>query len=215
MDWWRDPGFTTVLIVTAIVVVGFIVGTVRNRRLLEEYLARLRGPLLQYADKASARRLGTSGYHILVPKAKRPFRKIDALLFVQPREFLFYWLVNRLRGRGDRLYLHVTLLRPPVQEVRAGAHAERPTQEEGTAWHRVATSPWRGPLYVHGEPSSAMTQFLEKLAHHVPHLYQLTLRRKAPHISLVIPLRDLPDVQAVEHLFALLAQIPVRSGRGQ
>ncbi len=210
MDWWRDPGFTTVLIVTAIVVAGFILGTVRNRRLLEEYLARLRGPILQHADKASARRLGTSGYHILVPKAKRPFRKLDVFIFVQPREFLFYWLFNLLRGRGDRIYLHVTLHRPPIQEVRAGPHVERPSLPERTDWQEASSSPWQGPLYTEGELTPSMRQFLYELAQHVPHVYQLAIRRKAPHISLIVPLRDLPDVQTVHRLLALLARVPAR-----
>ena len=206
--WWQDPGFVAVLVLTAVVVVGFVIGAARNRRLLADYLARLRGPLLKYADPASARRLGTSGYHIIVPKAKRPFRKIDVFIFAQPREFVFYWVANRVRGRGDRLYVHVTLQRAPRWEVHAGPEAQRPREPGGTPWEAYDVSPWPGPLYSTEEPNDKLREYLDEIARLVPRLYQVRIQRKAPHISLLLPLDDHLTPQTFGRLLDLLGRVP-------
>lgn len=210
MSQWGSAGFQVVLAVTALVVIGFVIGTIRNRRLQEEYLARMRGPLLTYGEKATARRLGTSGYHIIVPKAKWPFRKMDVLIYLQPREFLFYWWLNLLLGRGDRLYLQVTLQRPPLQEVHVGTP---PPSQEGGAWQRQESALWRGALYAKGPLTAEMAEFLQHLAAVVPRLTTLTLRHKAPHVTCTVPLAALPDVHTVDRFFEVLRSIPLARGQ--
>lgn len=210
MSQWGSAGFQLVLAVTVLVIVGFVIGTIRNRRLLEEYLARLRGPLLTYGEKATARRLGTSAYHIIVPKAKWPFHKMDVMVYLQPREFIFYWWLNMLRGRGDRVYLQLTLQRPPLQELRVGSHP--PSSEEGK-WQQQETDLWRAPLYVKGSLTPEMKEFLQRLAATVPQLTALTVRRKAPHVTCIVPLAALPDVHTVDRFFEVLRAIPLAKGQ--
>lgn len=211
MPMGNISGFEVVLAVTGVVVLGFVVGTIRNRRLLEEYLSRLRGPLLTYGEKASARRLGTSGYHIIVPKAKPPFRKIDAMIYVQPREFIFYWGLNWLRRRGDRLYLHVTLMRPPLQQVIAGRRVSvPPAPQPPNSWGRESLALWGKPVYARGSLAPEMAHFLSQLADAFPQVDMLHLRRKAPHITCEIPLSSLPDVHAMDRLFALMRKVPLQ-----
>ncbi len=204
-SWTDDPGFVAILLLTFALGLGFMFGALRNKRLLELYVQRLRPAFLAHAGKATARRLGTSGYHVSAPNAKKPFRAIEAMIFVQPREFTPYWLFNVLRGRGDRLFLHVTLRHPPAQRVLAGPGVRPPAQED--AW-QTHPSPWPGTLYAVGDPTPEMEDFLHQVAALLPHLSQISIRAEAPHISLLVPMRDLDTPQKAREVLDLLARVP-------
>lgn len=204
--WTHDPGFVAVIAVALVLAAGFIYGTVRNRRLLEEYLRALQPVILRYARKASARRLGTSGYRVITRDVKPPFRNIDVLIYVQPREILPYWLFNLARGRGDRVYLQVSLRRPPRLSLQTGRVEKEPEGISPTVWQEVTPSPLPGPLYVAGDLDAEALNRLEELAGLLPGLEHLSVRHTSPHVSLVVPARVLTFPERVEKALRLLAR---------
>ncbi len=205
--WTHDPGFVAVIALAVLLGLGFIYGTVRNRRLLELYLQALRPALLRHAGKASARRLGTSGYRIVTRNVKPPFRQIDALIYVQPREILPYWLFNLLRGRGDRVYLQIALQRAPRINLQAGPLGGRPADLPKVSWREIPDSPWRGVMYATGDLEPGLRRRLEELAALLPSLEHLSIRRAAPHVSLVFPARVLMSPETVEEVLRVVGRI--------
>lgn len=53
------------------------------------------------------------GAHLLVKKAAKPFRHVEARYLLEPREFLPYWLFTRLKGKRDEVVIQITLRSTP------------------------------------------------------------------------------------------------------
>jgi len=192
--WTDNPGFLAVVIFALLTGVGFVLGALRNRRLMERYLSAVRHAILQIAPRATAHRLGTSGYHVIAEKAKPPYRKLKVLILLQPREFSLYWAFNHLRGRGDRIVVQASLRRPPGVAVEAGPQGKVPPSEpDQPAWESRATSPWPGSLYVSGSPTPDWEEALQNLAEQAPDLQRLSIRRAPPHLLLVLTAASLED----------------------
>ncbi len=202
--WTQDPGFVAVIVLTMLLAAGFVYGAIRNRRLLELYLHALRPIILRHARKASARRLGTSGYRVIATDVRPPFRQIDALIYVQPREILPYWLFNRLRGRGDRVYLQVSLRRSPRLALQAGRLGRQ--SADISSWQEIPSSPWPVPLYATSDLDADTRNRLEKLAALLPNLEHLSVRQTSPHVSLIFPAQTLTEPEKVATALRILAE---------
>lgn len=204
-NWTQDPGFMAILAMTFALGAGFIYGTIRNRHLQEHYLQAIRPAVLGYARHASARRLGTSGYHIIAPNARPPFKKIDVLIYLQPRELSLYWLFNRLRGRGDRTFIQIFLQKSPSVDVLAGLKVTPPSTE--TKQWKTAPSPWGDTLYTTARLTNAQVERLRALAELLPDVQQMSIQHAGPHINIITSTRFLEDANTAKDVFRALAAL--------
>ncbi len=204
-NWTHDPGFMAILALTFAIGAGFIYGTIRNRRLQEHYLRALTPAILKVARHPSARRLGTSGYHVIATNARPPFKKIDVLIYLQPRELSVYWLFNVIRGRGDRVFMQIVLQRPPHVDVFAGPKVTPPATKT-SSWKQLP-SPWEGPLFATKNLTAAQEERLRALSQVLPEVEQMSIQHTSPHINLITSAEFLNDPSRAQEVFRALTHL--------
>jgi hypothetical protein len=191
-------------------IVGWQVNRRHGRRLLEWTIRGLR----TLGGQITVSRLGTSGFQVNVRKAQAPFKRMEATIFLEPREILLLWLFNLLRGGADYLVFKGTLRASPRGQVeiikKQGRLARRVLKRlDEKAWtHREIADgqamAWQGKQGR--QQAEAISHLVEDLS---PRLLRLSLSKKAPHLLVSLSLAGLDEQSALLLLSSLqnLAQI--------
>jgi hypothetical protein len=107
-----------IFVVVVIAIVGwFALGTHVNVRKGHRFLEWLQGGLPLVGEKTTLRWLGSSVVHLQIEKAREPFRRVEVLIVLEPRDVPPLWLLSRLRGRRDLLIVRTELRSVPSQQV--------------------------------------------------------------------------------------------------
>ncbi len=188
--WW-------IAFLSAILALGFLWGLVVNRRLGRQLYRTLREVLASWGSLTQARWLGgaTSGVYLALQEGRPPVRRMEAVLLLEPREFLPVWLAARwLRGQRDALILRVTFRRAPHTEWEWRRKGRRvrgfplPRKDEGfTPIHQGDFTGWARPLPEEAD-GSAWSPFLETYR---DRLLALSLRKQKPHLMVQVEARGL------------------------
>jgi len=107
-----------VFVVVVIAIVGwFALGTHLNVRKGHRFLEWLQDGLPLVGEKTTLRWLGSSVVHLQIEKAREPFRRVEVLLVLEPRDVPPLWLLSRLRGRRDLLIVRTELRSVPSRQI--------------------------------------------------------------------------------------------------
>jgi hypothetical protein len=107
-----------IFVVVVILIVGwFALGTHLNVRKGHRFLEWLQGGLPLIGEKTTLRWLGSSVVHLQIEKAREPFRRVEVLVVLEPRDVPPLWLLSRLRGRRDLLIVRAELRSVPQGQV--------------------------------------------------------------------------------------------------
>ena len=107
-----------IFVTVVIAIVGwFALGTHLNVRKGHRFLEWLQGGLPLVGEKTTLRWLGSSVVHLQMEKAREPFRRVEVLVVLEPRDVPPLWLLSRLRGRRDLLIVRTELRSVPKLEV--------------------------------------------------------------------------------------------------
>jgi len=107
-----------IFVVVVILIVGwFALGTHVNVRKGHRFLEWLQGGLPLIGEKTTLRWLGSSVVHLQIEKAREPFRRVEILVVLEPRDVPPLWLLSRLRGRRDLLIVRTELRSVPRLQV--------------------------------------------------------------------------------------------------
>ena len=107
-----------IFVVVVILIVGwFALGTHVNVRKGHRFLEWLQGGLPLIGEKTTLRWLGSSVVHLQIEKAREPFRRVEVLVVLEPRDVPPLWLLSRLRGRRDLLIVRTELRSVPQLQV--------------------------------------------------------------------------------------------------
>ncbi len=198
--WW-------IALLSGILALGFLGGLMVNRRLGRQLYRTLRQALEAYGTVAQARWLGgaTSGVYLSLHEARPPLRRLEAVVLLEPREFLPVWLVARwVRGQRDALILRVVFRRTPHTEWewrtqgRLGLRGfSPPGPDEG--FESVTAPGFRGWVRPRQEPE-AVTSWHEFLGKYGGRLLALSLRKRKPHLILAVKVRGLDVATFLEDL---------------
>lgn len=106
-----------VFIVVVVAIVGwFALGTHVNIRKGHRYLEWLQAGLPLAGEKTTLRWLGSSVVQLKIEKAHDPFRRVEVLIVLEPRDVPPLWLLSRLRGRRDLLIVRTELRSVPKSQ---------------------------------------------------------------------------------------------------
>ncbi len=109
---------TAIFVAVVIAIVGwFALGTHINVRKGHRFLEWLLGGLPLVGEKTTLRWLGSSVVHLQIEKAREPFRRVEVLIVLEPRDVPPLWLLSRLRGRHDLLIVRTELRSIPSHQV--------------------------------------------------------------------------------------------------
>jgi hypothetical protein len=106
------------ILLLAIVLIWFTVGTQVNIRRGNRVLAWLQEGLPTLGPRATLRWLGSSVAELTIVEPRPPFREAVVLVVLEPRDLGAIWLAARARGRRDVLVFRLSLRQAPR------AHAE-------------------------------------------------------------------------------------------
>ncbi|MFB3812639.1 MAG: hypothetical protein ACE14L_00895 [Terriglobales bacterium] len=107
-------------ILVVLAVVGwFAVGTQFNVRRGHKTLAWLQQGLKLLGDKSTLRWLGSSVVELKIQNAREPFRQVEVLIVLEPRDVALLWWIHHIRGRRDMLIIRAQLRSVPAFEFEA------------------------------------------------------------------------------------------------
>jgi hypothetical protein len=107
-----------IFVVVVIIIVGwFALGTHLNVRKGHRFLEWLQSGLPLIGEKTTLRWLGSSVVHLQIEHAREPFRRVEVLVVLEPRDVPPLWLLSRLRGRRDLLIVRTELRFVPKVQV--------------------------------------------------------------------------------------------------
>ncbi len=110
--------YQTVLIIAVAVVMGwFGFGVITNIRRGNRVLKWMQLGLPAMGEKTTLRWLGSSAVHLVIAKAKPPFRRFELVLLLEPRDVPWLWIWTHARGRRDMLILRGLLMSAPRLEI--------------------------------------------------------------------------------------------------
>jgi hypothetical protein len=202
-----------IFIIVVIAVVGwFALATQLNVRKGNDALHWLQDGLKLLGEKTNLRWLGSSVAELKIQSAKEPFRQVEVVIVLEPRDVPFLWCYYRARGRRDLLIVRGQLRHTPSFEFEAfdlrcwTTHAIE-KQVRFRNWNPVPL-PESLPLvaYAAGNTPPA-TQLLETVALPGCTPVRLGIRRTGPNLEVQWNLAEIQKIPARE-LFTAIIRIP-------
>jgi hypothetical protein len=207
-----DPKFL-VGIAVAIVMGWFAFGIIFNLRRGDRMLKWIQVGLPRIGERTTFRWLGTSVAELVIAQAKKPFRRLEVLIFLAPRDVPWLWLFAAARGRRDTLILRGQLNAPPRVDLE---FADPTTYTGRLAIGQVAARGWQrqecdglelwAPQGYPDLARSTVTNLTRQRAALAPTTIRFAFRRDSPHLELHIPLPD-PETRNAEEFFEALRNL--------
>ncbi len=199
------------LVIGAVILVGwFAFGILFNLRRGEGLLKWMQGGLARVGPRTTFRWLGTSVAELGIAKARKPFRDLNILLALAPRDVFWMMLLAALQGRRDTLIFRGSLSTPPVVDLELADPAAWTGRE---ALGRLAQRNWerqpyrglqlmapRGHLQFAADTLDRLAASMQKLS---PRYVRLGLRKTAPNFEVHVPFPDRRAVDPASYFEAL------------
>ncbi len=207
-----DPTQALLFILVAVVMGWFALGVVWNIRRGNAVLKWMQTGLPRLGEKTTLRWLGSSAVELSIAKARPPFRRVELVLVLEPRDVPWFWLLARLRGRRDMLIVRGQLNAAPQFEYELsapGSWSERETLHRGETrgWEAeaLAEARFRAPAPTRSLSRQIAPGALAAARKVRPTVWRLASRREYPQIELHVPLPDPRQDDAVQFFTALRA----------
>lgn len=200
-----------ILVIVVIVVMGwFAIGFIYNLRRGDAVLKWMQTGLPDIGPRTTFRWLGTSVAELVIAKAKNPFRRLETLLVLAPRDVFWMMIVSAFQGRHDTLIFRAVLNSPPFLDLEL---ADPKSWSGRAALSQVATRGWesrpyqdlqlmapRGFLDMATTTLDRLATPMQKLS---PRYSRLSLRKNTPNLEIHIPFPDTRRTDAVQYFGAL------------
>jgi len=188
-----DAGQWIIIGVCAALGLWFVAGSIANSRKVRTISKALQPALAKHGTVSAYRRLGNSGAQFIVEKAEVPFRQIEMVFLLEPRENLLLWLFERIRGRRDELMLRANLRSAPAQEVRLGRREDRQfkasVEREPDKPFEWIEAPAGLEVARRGASDTAMIKRWEKLTDRYGEaVRRVSIQSKEPHLTVRVRL---------------------------
>ena len=200
-----------ILVIVVIVVMGwFAIGFIYNLRRGEAVLKWMQAGLPDIGPRTTFRWLGTSVAELVIAKAKNPFRRLETLLVLAPRDVFWMMIVSAFQGRRDTLIFRAGLSSPPFLDLEL---ADPKSWSGRAALNQVTARGWeskpyqglqlmapRGFLDMAAATLDRLAAPMQKLS---PRYLRLSLRKNTPNLEVHVPFPDTRNTDAVQFFGAL------------
>lgn len=187
-----------ILVIAVIVVMGwFAFGVLYNLRRGDAVLKWMQAGLPDIGPRTTFRWLGTSVAELVIAHAKKPFRRLETLLVMAPRDVFWMALMAAVQGRRDTLIFRAALSTPALLDLEladprswTGRTALRQVSARGweaTEYREMQLMAPRGLLELAAATLDQLTPPMEKLS---PRYMRFSLRKDTPNLEIHIPLPD-------------------------
>ena len=204
-----DPQYFLVIVV--IIVMGwFALGVIYNLRRGDALLKWMQNGLPSIGQKTTFRWLGTSVAELVIAHAKKPFRRLETLLVLKPRDVFWMTILAFFQGRTDIVIFRAQLTTAPLVDLEL---ADPKTWSGRNALHQASERKWESRAYRDMQLMAPMglldlaASTLDKLATPMEKLSgryaRFSLRRDAPNLELHIPFPAFRSVDATQYFEGL------------
>ncbi len=157
-------GLLAVLVLAAVFIVWYIVGSVWNRRLARRIANEMKDALLAQGGTSKVQWFGTTAFRMTTQGANPPFGEISVVVTLQSREMPINWGVGLLQGRRDVAVLEASLRKSPrvgFEVVNPESRVGRRRSRARSSWSECTLAGHRFLLATKNE--SAVRELLENL----------------------------------------------------
>jgi hypothetical protein len=185
------------LVIVLLVIVGgvYLYGAQVSRRRVRDLIQQSIELMRPIGKDETYRWLGRTGCEIVLGEVKAPFRGGRIVVWVEPRELLPVWLINRARGKEDVVGVALDLLQPPTLSLElvdpaspAGRRALTRTRELG--WTETEWTFANDPRTLATADLAASRRALTRLSNpggvQQLELTRLGISANSPHVSVTI-----------------------------
>ncbi|OGO26276.1 MAG: hypothetical protein A2136_09480 [Chloroflexi bacterium RBG_16_54_11] len=208
-----NTGQWVVIIIAGILIFGYILGYYYNRQRAEAIYSWLKKGLSTLGTVTLGEKLPgmSTGGRLEVNQPAAPFKRVEAVYLLAPRENVLFWVFHLLQGRGDELIVWVSYASRPEQSVEVARKGDRQFAKRLEATDKPKLTPLesRGKLQlaaedVHGaRQAGKVVEFVEQ---YKASLVRLAIRPEKPHLFLRFNLRSMAHENA-EELFGDLKEL--------
>jgi hypothetical protein len=190
----------------------FAIGVVYNLRRGDALLKWMQRGLPSIGQKTTFRWLGTSVAELVIAHAKKPFRRLETLLVLKPRDVFWMTILAALQGREDIVIFRAQLTTPPPVDLEL---VDTKSWSGRDVLQQVTERKWEGKTYqglqLMAPPGllDLATHTLDRLAIPMERLSarfaRLSLRRDAsqPNFELHVPFPVFQTRDAKEYFESL------------
>ena len=204
---------TIVVIVVVIFMGWFAIGMVYNLRRGDALLKWMQNGLPDIGQKTTFRWLGTSVAELVIAHAKKPFRRLETLLFFKPRDVFWMTIAAHFQGREDIIIFRghlntapatdLELLDPKTWSGRDTQKRIRQRKWESTTYQGLQLMAPAGLLDLAIKTLDRLALPMQKFS---ARYSRFSLHRNAPNFELHVPLPDHRTLDA-KHYFAALREL--------
>lgn len=201
---------TIVIIVVLIFMAWFAIGMIYNLRRGDALLKWMQGGLPDIGQKTTFRWLGSSVAELVIAHAKKPFRRLETLLFFKPRDVFWMTIAAYFQGREDIVIFRAHLTTAPATDLEL---LDLKTWSGRDTQRRIRQRKWESTSYQGLElmaPPGLLdlaTTTLDRLALPMQKFSarysRFSLHRNAPNLELHVPLPDHRILDARQYFGAL------------
>lgn len=212
-----------ILAVAVVIMMGwFAVGVIYNLRRGDRLLKWMQNGLPKIGQRTTFRWLGTSVAELVIAKAKKPFRRLETVLVLKPRDIFWMTILAQLQGREDIVIFRAQLSTTPLVDLEL---VDERTWSGRSAMKQVVERKWEGKAYQGMQllaPNGTIdlaTTVLDKLSDprqkFSPRYARLSLRRNTsqPNLELHVPFPNYQTEDADQYFETLRALAQAASER--
>ena len=195
MNFDLDLGQWIVIALSVFLLIWYFAASWINRKRGTATFRWLYQALEALGEISNAEWIGAAnmGARLSVKKATKPFRRVEAHYLLEPREFLPYWLVSRLRGKRDQVIIRMVLRVAP--KGRLGIE-----RQVGKRFHQSNDSCQVHPDFRLVDPDLADDQLLDRikdfLAKNGDTIKSIHVQPDTPHLEIVANIKSLLESPA-------------------
>jgi hypothetical protein len=200
-----------VLVIAVVIIMGwFAFGVIYNLRRGDALLKWMQGGLPGIGQRTTFRWLGTSVAELVIAHAKKPFRRLETLLVLKPRDVFWMTIAAHFQGREDIVIFRAQLSTAPRVDLEL---VDPKTWSGRNTSQQVAQRKWESKTYEGLQlmaPRGLLdlaTTTIDGLAapmHRLSSRYaRFSLRRDAPNLELHVPFPAYRTSDASQYFEAL------------
>lgn len=203
----------TIVIIAAIIIMGwFAFGMVYNLRRGDAFLKWMQTGLPKIGQRTTFRWLGTSVAELIIAHAKKPFRRLETVVVLKPRDVFWMTIIAYFQGRDDIVIFRAQLSTAPLVDLElvdpktwSGRNALKQVGErnwESKAYQDMQLLAPKGLLDLAAAVLDKLAVRMKKLS---PRYARFSLRRDAskPNMELHVPLPGYHTSDATHYFDAL------------
>ena len=205
MKFDLDLGQWIVIALSAFLFLWYFIANAMNRRRGTEIYRWLHRALEAVGEISGAEWIGAAnmGARLAVKRAKKPFRRVEAHYLLEPREFLPYWLVNRLKGKRDEVLIRMDLRVAPKGSLEV--QRKRPSRSDPpTASSHI--QPGYELVYSDLDDPGLLDKINHFLVENGGTVKRMIIQRNNPHLEIYARIKPLLDTPPESYLGILSTQ---------